>query len=51
MPLVVIRHLPGSRPVTLCIINESTDSDVTDQEHYFHYSMFAAGTLLLSGCS
>lgn len=34
MPLVVIRHLPGSRPVTHCIINETHDGDVTDQDHY-----------------
>lgn len=34
MPLVVIRHLPSSHPVTHCIIAESTDDDIDDQEHY-----------------
>lgn len=34
MPLVVIRQLPGSRPVTHCIISESSDGDIDDQEHY-----------------
>lgn len=33
---VVIRHLPGSRPVTACIIEEPNDTDIDDLEHYFH---------------
>lgn len=34
MPLVVIRQLPGRKPVTHCIVMESKDPDVDDQQNY-----------------
>lgn len=34
MMAVVIRQILGKRPVTLCVIPESTDPDVANQEHY-----------------
>ena len=34
--MVVTRHLKGYHPVVLCVIKESPDSEVTDQENYMH---------------
>lgn len=33
---VVIRHLPGSRPVTSAVIVESKDHDIDDMAQYFN---------------
>lgn len=34
MPLIVIRQLPHAIPVIHCIVRESTDPKVDDQDHY-----------------
>lgn len=33
---VIIRHLPGSRPVTCGVIEESKDSDIDDMASYLN---------------
>lgn len=45
MPLVVIRHLQGCRPVTHCVIVESSESDIDDQENYMlHHAIESIDT-------